>query len=164
MVELKFVKLRDGAKIPSKTSGNAGYDIYALFGEDYWYVEPHQTVMFPTGIASIIPEEYYFQYFERGSTGTKGIGQRCGVIDASYRGEWFIPITNHNSRRMVIIKKGVIYKDDTVLQYPYEKALTQAVLLPVPETNITEISIENFLTMEQFVGQVCLEVLESKKR
>jgi dUTP pyrophosphatase len=146
MVELKFVKLRDGAKIPSKTPDNAGYDVYALFDEAYRWIKPHETVMIPTGLASIIPEEYYFQYEERGSTGTKGIGQRCGVIDSSYRGEWFIPITNHNDREMVIVKKEIVNHIDTtnVVVYPYEKALTQAVLLPVPKTNITEISIEEF--------------------
>lgn len=144
MVELYFTKLKAGAKIPSKTDENAGYDVYALFDEDYRFIEPHQTVMIPTGLASVIPQEYYFQLFERGSTGTKGIGQRCGVIDSSYRGEWFIPVTNHNSKRMTIIKNGVSYKDDTVIQYPYEKALSQAVLLPVPQTSIKELTLEEF--------------------
>lgn len=144
MVELYFTKLRDGAKIPCKSDENAGYDVYALFDEDYRFIESHETVLIPTGLASVIPQEYYFQLFERGSTGTKGIGQRCGVIDSSYRGEWFIPVTNHTPLRMVIIKKGVVYNDTTVIQYPYEKALTQAVLLPVPQTTIREISKEEF--------------------
>jgi dUTP pyrophosphatase len=146
MVELKFVKLRDGATIPCKTDDNAGYDIYALFPESTRWIRPHETVRIPTGLASVIPEEYYFQYEERGSTGTKGIGQRCGVIDSSYRGEWFIPITNHNDRDIVIIKKefeDFIDVGDAIV-YPYEKALTQAVLLPVPKTIVTEISLEEF--------------------
>jgi dUTP pyrophosphatase len=47
---------------------------------------------------------------------------------------------------MVIVKKEIVNHIDTtnVVVYPYEKALTQAVLLPVPKTNITEISIEEF--------------------
>lgn len=157
MAIVYFTKLKDDAKIPSKTSGNAGYDVYALFPEAYKIIKPHETVMIPTGIASIIEEEYYFQLFERGSTGTKGIGQRCGVIDSSYRGEWFIPITNHNDRPLVISKVDLedflldftcdnytSSCDAQVVFYPYEKALTQAVLLPVPKTIVKEISNEEF--------------------
>lgn len=153
-----FTKLKEDAKIPSKTEGNAGYDVYALFPEAYRIIKPHETVMIPTGIASIIEQDFYFQLFERGSTGTKGIGQRCGVIDSSYRGEWFIPITNHNDSPLVISKVKLedflldcacddnysIDCDSQVVFYPYEKALTQAVLLPVPKTLIKEISNEEF--------------------
>ena len=154
-----FTKLKEDAKIPSKTSGNAGYDVYAVFDEPYKIIKPHETVMIPTGIASIIDEKHYFQLFERGSTGTKGIGQRCGVIDSSYRGEWFIPITNHNNSPLVITKAGSTDKglqhrleyewdsswpEDIIIYYPYEKALTQAVLLPVPTTMVYEISNEEF--------------------
>jgi dUTP pyrophosphatase len=106
-----------------------------------------------------VDEQYYFQLFERGSTGTKGIGQRCGVIDSSYRGEWFIPITNHNNSPLVITKDGPNAKglqqrleyewnsswpEDVVIYYTYEKALTQAVLLPVPFTEIRELSNEEY--------------------
>lgn len=138
-----FTKLKDGAKIPSKTDGNAGYDVYALFPERSRVIYPHETVMIPTGIASIIEQDFYFQLFERGSTGTKGIGQRCGVIDSSYRGEWFIPITNHNNKPIIIFKAGEIIPEGYIA-YPYEKALTQAVLLPVPRTLVKEISNEEF--------------------
>lgn len=138
-----FTKLKDGAKIPSKTDGNAGYDVYALFDEPRRVIYPHETVMIPTGIASIIDEQHYFQLFERGSTGTKGIGQRCGVIDSSYRGEWFIPITNHNNKPIIIFKSGETVPEGFIT-YPYEKALTQAVLLPVPTAKIYEISNEEF--------------------
>jgi len=144
MVELYFAKLNDRAKIPTKSDENAGYDVYANFDDDYIVIESHETKMIPTGIASVISQEYYFQLFERGSTGTKGIGQRCGVIDSSYRGEWFIPITNHNPKWLVIFKKEVEskFRDNIYLKYPYEKALSQAVLLPVPKTIIKEISAE----------------------
>lgn len=138
-----FTKLKPDAKIPSKTDGNAGYDVYALFPETYRIIKPHETVMIPTGIASIVEEDFYFQLFERGSTGTKGIGQRCGVIDSSYRGEWFIPITNHNNKPIIIFKSGETVPDGYIA-YPYEKALTQAVLLPVPRTIVKEISNEEF--------------------
>ena len=87
-----FTKLSEDTIVPSKSKSNAGYDIYANFSEPYMLIHPHETLMIPTKLASVFSEKYYMQLFERGSTGTKGIGQRCGVIDASFRGEWFLPI------------------------------------------------------------------------
>ena len=41
-------------------------------------IEPHETVLVPTGIASAFSSDYVAIIKERGSTGSKGIGQRCG--------------------------------------------------------------------------------------
>ena len=166
MVYIKFAKLHKDAKIPSKTSENAGYDIYAAFDEDYIVIKPHETKMIPTGLCSAFPEDYVMVLKERGSTGTKGIGQRSGIVDASYRGEWFVPVTNHNNKYLIITKltpektrvdfEVNINKDVTsfmpkfmvdgifvdAIFYPYEKAITQALLLPVPQTEIEECTIE----------------------
>lgn len=141
-----FAKLNPDAIIPSKSTEDAGYDIYANFPEDYLVIQPHETKMIPTGIASVCSDDYYFQLFERGSTGTKGLGQRCGVIDSGYRGMWYAPITNHNNKPIIITKE----KDEKILNmlkdlaivYPYEKAICQAILLPVPKTEVKEINYE----------------------
>lgn len=158
VVDIYFAKVKKGAVIPDKLNENAGYDIYACFDEEYIEIKPHQTVMISTGIKSAVCDEYYFQIFERGSTGTKGIGQRCGVIDSGYRGEWFIPITNHNSDKSVIIAKSTVdvspFKDSII--YPYEKAICQAVVLPVPKTTIHEVSEEEIMAMESIRGQGAL--------
>ncbi len=153
MIDIYFAKITPEAKIPSKNVEDAGYDIYACFKEEYMEIPPHKTVIIPTGIKSAVDENYYFQIFERGSTGTKGMGQRCGVIDSGYRGEWFIPITNHNSELTIYISKDKDLKKDNALIYPYEKAICQAVVLPVPQTTVHEISVEEIMEIESKRGE-----------
>lgn len=80
--QLLFAKLKPNATIPSKHYQDAGYDIYACFDEEQLTILPGETKMIPTGIASAFSSKYYAQLEERGSTGTKGMSQRCGVIDS----------------------------------------------------------------------------------
>ena len=164
--QIYFSKIRPDAILPSKKDENAGMDVYANFEPDYFIIKPHETVMIPTGIASSCSDNYYFQLFERGSTGTKGIGQRCGVIDSGYRNEWFIPITNHNTDPIVIVKnvenKQSITEKLTrvlgnfIIYYPYEKALAQAVLLPVPKVDVIELPYEDLqqISSERGMGNL----------
>lgn len=151
--KIYFAKVNPNAIIPTKEYHNAGYDIYICSDEDVIEIQPHETELLPTGIASSCNSDYYFQLFERGSTGTKGIGQRCGVIDSSYRGEWFIPITNHNDKPLLIVKdcKNHIQKPCIVI-YPMDKAIAQAVLLPVPKVEIQEISYDDLLNIKSERG------------
>ncbi|MGL5767875.1 MAG: hypothetical protein ACRCX8_19745 [Sarcina sp.] len=76
--EIYFAGMNETVIIPSKEAENAGYDVYANFEEDFMVIPSHETVMIPTGLISACDSKYYFQLFERGSTGTKGIAQRCG--------------------------------------------------------------------------------------
>lgn len=150
--DLYFAKVRPTAKIPTKNDENMGYDIYADFEEDYMLICPHETKMIPTGICSACSENYAIVLKERGSTGTKGIGQRCGVIDSGYRGEWFVPLTNTTNYPLIISKitdetelltkvYGKIAPIGTII-YPYTKGICQAIVLPVPKMNVQEISLE----------------------
>lgn len=139
-----FAKVRPDAKIPTKRVEDAGYDIYANFDDNYKIIMPHETQMIPTGIASACSDDYCFILKERGSTGTKGIAQRCGVIDSGYRGEWFVPITNTTDKPIIIFKAGhkpTLFTE--FIEYPYEKAICQAMLVPVPKTEVKEISFED---------------------
>lgn len=157
-----FAKTKPDTIMPSKESYNAGYDIYANFDDPYMLIHPHETLMIPTKLTSAFSEKYYMQLFERGSTGTKGIGQRCGVIDSSFRGEWFIPITNHNKYPIIIAKMGITEQDiygsiaPKHVIYPYEKALAQAVLLPVPQVVVKEVTHTTLLDIESDRGISCL--------
>lgn len=152
MGKVLFAKVKENAIIPSKERYNAGYDIYACFDEDFIIIEPHQTKLVPTGIASIIPEDYYIHIYERGSTGSKGIKSSAGVIDSSYRGEWFMAVTNINTKPLIIGKKEYFDKIEDKLKhlyekeyiiYPYEKAIFQGIVHKVHnQLEVEEISIE----------------------
>lgn len=171
---IKFAKLKDDAKIPNKRVEDAGFDIYPCFEDDYLIVRPHETKMIPTGIISAFSDDYVMILKERGSTGTKGIGQRCGVIDSGFRGEWQVPITNHSEFYLVIIKEGVtkkplanrmtgfcnkegafVFKNDfweRAIIYPYEKAICQALLLPVPKVEVEECTVDEIMNIESERG------------
>lgn len=157
MVDVYFAKLADDVIIPSKREEDAGFDIYPHFSGTILAIEPHQTVMVPTGLKSAFPAGYGMFLYERGSTGTKGIGQRCGVIDSGYRGEWMVPITNHNDRLLFIVKEGttIDVTGDPII-YPYEKAICQAVLHELPPAAVKEVSPEaiDAMTSERGTGKL----------
>ena len=147
IVEVKFAKVHPNAIIPSKRDEDMGFDIYACFDEDFIVINPHETKLIPTGIASACDSNYGFLVFERGSTGSKGIARRCGVIDSGYRNEWFIGLTNTTNKVMFISKLTeeetyCEYYKDVMPQsfvYPYSKAIAQAVVTPVPNVIVDEI-------------------------
>lgn len=148
--EVKFCMLKSDAMMPEKRLEDAGYDIYACFDEPYMVIDTGETKMIPTGIASAFNDKFVAVLKERGSTGTKGIGQRAGVIDSGYRGEWMVPLTNHNDWPMVILKddcvdvfkeytEKLIWDYEDYIVYPYEKAIAQMLLLPVPCVKVSKI-------------------------
>ena len=146
---VKFAKVRPTAKIPTKRVEDAGYDIYADFEDDFIIINPHTTTLIPTGIASACDTDYCFVLKERGSTGTKGIAQRCGIIDSGYRSEWFVPITNTTDDYIMIAKSDDTSTDvfgsipmKKIIRYPYEKAICQALVIPVPEVTVEEITYD----------------------
>lgn len=154
---IKFAKVRPTAIIPNKRNEDAGYDIYANFDNDYIQIPPHRTVMIPTGIACACNMDYCFILKERSSTGTKGIAQRCGVIDSGYRGEVFVPITNTNDK-MVYIKKEnkEIPISDNIseyIEYSYEKAIAQILIIPVPITDVEECTYEELRAIPSERGE-----------
>ena len=147
--ELYFAKVKPNAIIPSKREEDAAYDIYACFDDDYLVIPPHQTVLIPTGIATVFSSKWVALLRERGSNGSKGLAQRAGVIDSGYRGEWFVPLTNTNRVPIVIVKKGVelplIYENSHAILYPYEKGIAQLLMVEVPKLRTKEITYEELL-------------------
>lgn len=148
MNTLYWAKVKPEAKIPQKRYEDAGYDLYPCFDEDYMVIAPHETKLVPLGVASAFDPEYVMILKERGSTGTKGIAQRSGVIDSGYRGEYMAPVTNLNTRPVVIKKANVEYTEENAIIYPYEKAICQGVLLRMPQIESEEISFEKLQSME----------------
>lgn len=144
-----FTKLKENAIIPTRESSNAGWDIYICpnSDEDVWNIEPHETKLIPTGIASIIPEGYYMQVQERSSTGSKGIKYSAGVIDSNYRGEWKLAIYNSTNKPIIIVHEKNIekYQSDDNIVYPFNKAIFQAILHETyPAIVSEEISLDEF--------------------
>ena len=148
--KIYFAKTREGAIIPSKRVEDGAFDIYACFDEDFIEIAAHETKMISTGLASAFTTDYVAILKERGSTGTKGMGQRAGVVDSGYRGEWFVPVTNHNDKPLVIIKSSYqeIERFKDAIIYPYEKAISQCVMVEVPKLSVEEISYEGLLKIE----------------
>lgn len=158
--KVKFSRMYEDVTLPSKKEDDAGFDIYARVTEDYLIIEPHKTVLIPTGLRVWVPKGYYMQLFERGSTGTKGIGQRAGVIDSSYMGEIMVPITNHNNGVLVLANRPVDIEEinpndvwEPHIIYLLSKAITQGVLLPVPDFDVEEITEEEMLSRDTERGE-----------
>lgn len=159
-VDIKFAKVHPNAIIPSKRDEDMGFDIYACFDEDYIVINPHETKLIPTGIASSCSPEYGFLLRERGSTGSKGIALRAGVIDSGYRNEWFVGLTNTTDRVLFISKLSERETYDKYygnamwksFVYPYSKAIAQALIVPVPRTQVGEISYDELKTIESERG------------
>ena len=155
--ELIFAKVRPEAIIPTKREEDAGRDLYACFNEEYILINPLETKLIPTGIATAFSPNYYAQIQERGSTGSKGIKYGAGVLDSGYRGEWFVPITNCNTVPLVISK---LSKEDTekaaknhnIIYYPYSKGIAQFVMIEVPKLQEGEVTYEELLEIKSERG------------
>lgn len=76
------------------------------------------------------------------------------MTDSGYRGEWFVPITNHNSQPLVIMKSDCKEQDlfKEAIIYPYEKAISQCIMVEVPKLSTVEVSYETLLTFESERG------------
>lgn len=158
MVELYFAKKYPNATIPTKRDEDAGYDLYPCLNgvdEKFIIIGPCETKLVPTGIVSAFSEEWVAVLKERGSTGVEGLGQRSGVMDSGYRGEWLVPITNHNKDKWIVIGEPynlAVYHHvfrkkfgiDFIVRGTHQ-AISQFILLPVPKTNISELTIQELI-------------------
>ena len=170
---VKFAKVKEGAIIPSKRDEDAGFDIYACFDEDYMVLYPHETKLIPTGIASACSPEYALILRERGSTGSKGIALRAGVVDSGYRNEIFVGLTNTTSKVLFISKlsEEETFKDydkdcdeykymrrvaPPRFVYPYSKAIAQILIVPVPHVAVEEISYDELKAIKSERGMNAL--------
>lgn len=156
--QLLFAKVRENAIIPTKRDEDAGYDIYPCPREEDkigsargFLIHAHTTKLIPTGIASAFSSDYYIQIEERGSTGVKGIKKSAGVIDSGYRDEWFIAISNVNDKDLIIADEEIKdYRD--AIYYPLNKAIAQAVILPVPKMEVSEIRYDELKNIKSERG------------
>ena len=142
IANIKFAKVRPDAKIPTKRFEDAALDIYACFEEDWVEIPAHSSKLISTGIASAFGPEWAIVFRERGSTGVKNMKINAGVLDSGFRNEWFVSLYNGNDVPVYIAKyldgEQSPEKQDAIV-YPYDKAIAQALVIPVPEVEVEEI-------------------------
>ena len=156
--KIYWAKVKEDAIIPNKREEDAGYDLYPCFQEDYMEIKSLETKLVPLGVATAFDSNYVMILKERGSTGTKGIAQRSGVIDSGYRGEYMAPLTNVNDKPIRIAKKEVVdtwsqEEKEKYIIYPYEKAIAQGVLVMMPQLQSEEIELEELQAIKSERGK-----------
>lgn len=92
---VNFKRLISTAQLPTRAYCSAGYDVYAA---EYAVIEPGSTKKIRLGIAAEFKENYVALAWDRSGMGSRGIERFGGVIDADYRGEWFVTLHNANPR------------------------------------------------------------------
>jgi dUTP pyrophosphatase len=104
-INIKCVKLRENAVIPSCESlGAAGCDLSAAIDSNIM-IAHHQTVKIPTGLAMELPEGVFGAVYARSGIATKqGLapGNKVGVIDWDYRGEIMVALHNHSDEYRIV--------------------------------------------------------------
>ena len=105
MTDIPIKRLREGAIFPAyATPCSAGADLYACLDAPV-EILPQETKMIPRGFAMAIPAGWAGLIFARSGLASKrdlAPANKVGVIDADYRGEWWIPIPNHGSQPQTI--------------------------------------------------------------
>lgn len=125
MLEIKFKKLVETAKMPTKAHPtDAGADLTAVSRE--WNKE-YGCWVYGTGIATEIPEGYVGFVFPRSSIRKYCLSlTNCvGVIDSGYRGEI-----------MCTFRPQSIGKEEV---YEIGDKIAQLIVLPYPEVSYTEV-------------------------
>ena len=106
-IKVKFVKVREGAKVPERGSKfSAGRDIAACIPDlERVIIHPGETVKIPSGLAVKIPDGYFGGIYARSGLSTKQ-GLRpancTGIIDSDYRGEIIVALHNDSNEIRVI--------------------------------------------------------------
>ena len=125
MTQVAVKKLRPGAKLPTFGSEfAAGADLYACLDQAVT-IDPHETVMIPTGIAMEIPVGWAGLVYARSGLAMKrdlAPANKVGVVDADYRGELMVALHNHGKSAQIV--------------EPDER-IAQLVIMPVNQANLT---------------------------
>ena len=93
-------KLRPNAKLPTYGSEfAAGADLYAC-PDGPVTIQPHETVLVPTGLSPELPVGWAGMVFARSGMAAKrdlAPANKVGVIDCDYRGEVMVSLHNHGT-------------------------------------------------------------------
>ena len=98
-------KLRPNAQLPTYGSEfAAGADLYACMDSPVT-VQPHETVLVPTGLSLEIPAGWAGMIFARSGLATKrhlAPANKVGVVDSDYRGEVMVSLHNHGTQPQTV--------------------------------------------------------------
>lgn len=144
---LYFSKTKEDASIPVKRDEDAGFDLYSCFDVKEIVIKPNEIKLIPTGIAVAFAKDFVLVVKERSSTGKIGMSVRMGIIDSGYRGEIYIGI-NNTSTKTITISKEPKENTDHIIYYPYNKAIAQAILLPLPQIKTVTVPYEELKNFE----------------
>ena len=104
-MKVYFKKLDSRATIPTYgTDLSAGADLRAVLDAPAT-IEPGESVLIHTGIATAIPEGFVGLVYARSGIACKrGLApsNKVGVIDADYRGEIMVSLHNHGTTEQTI--------------------------------------------------------------
>ena len=124
---LQIKRVREKAVLPERaTPDSAGLDLRACTdGESC--ILPGETAVLPTGLAVALPQGSVGLVFGRSGLGIRhGIvpANAVGVIDADYRGEILVGLTNHSAESYIVAP---------------DERIAQLVVLPVLTPPIQEV-------------------------
>jgi dUTP pyrophosphatase len=92
MMKVLIRKISAEARVPVYNhQGDAGFDLFACDGLT---INPGETVAVPTGIQMAIPAGYVGLIWDKSGIALRGIHRLAGVVDAGYRGEVKVVLTN----------------------------------------------------------------------
>lgn len=120
-MKVKVINLHPKNELPKyQTKLAAGFDFHAALGKNY-ILKPGERYAIPSGLAMEIPEGYALFIFSRSGLGRKfgiAMANGVGVIDADYRGEISVLLTNNGDEDFIIepgmrIAQGIIIKHET---------------------------------------------------
>lgn len=107
-MKVNVKKLNKNAVLPTYGSEfAAGADLYACV-ESEVTLNPHETVLIPTGIALELPQGYAGLIYARSGLATKkGLApaNKVGVVDCDYRGEVKVALHNHSQTVQTVAPK-----------------------------------------------------------
>ena len=104
-MNVKVLKLRAAARLPRYGSAEAaGADLHACLDAPV-AISPGGSAFIGTGLAMEIPPGHAgFVYARSGAACRQGLApaNKVGVVDADYRGEWWVPLHNHGEQPQTV--------------------------------------------------------------
>jgi len=148
-MEVKIKKLNESAVIPTYAKhGDAGMDLTAISKE----YDGNGNVIYGTGLAFEIPENYVGLLFPRSSNTKKDLilGNSVGVIDSGYRGEVILIFKknmNVNKFENAIKSREKFISLD---EYKVGERVGQIIIMPYPK--VTFVEVDELGTSERGYG------------